>query len=50
MVTDPQSNSKTTIKDVNGCFRLAKDLPRLGLSEIAEVRPDERCRTIPTDR
>jgi hypothetical protein len=25
MVTDPQSNAKTTIKDVNGCFRQAKD-------------------------
>ena len=25
MVTDPQSNARTTIKDVNGCFRQAKD-------------------------
>lgn len=25
MVTDPQSTAKTTIKDVNGWFRQAKD-------------------------
>jgi hypothetical protein len=25
MVTDPQSTAGTTIKDVNGCFRQAKD-------------------------
>ena len=25
MVAYPQSNAKTTIKDVNGCFRQAKD-------------------------
>jgi hypothetical protein len=44
MVTAPQSNAKTTIKDVNGCFPQAMD--PAAVRAVRNCRGQTRC-TLP---
>jgi len=56
MVTVPQSNAKTTIKGVNGCFRQAKDCcrgsgcPKLPKSDQMDAAAAEQSQQTDNDQ